>query len=88
MEEDDRMDDISVVTDDPPLDAGQVRAELGGRSDMWLHRRLTENSERRFPEPDYVIAGRRYWRRSTVRRWLQAQAGRSDTNRPPDPGRS
>ena len=41
-------------------------------SAMWLHRRLTDNSG--FPQPDLVIAGRRFWKLSTLEAWERRKA--------------
>ncbi len=40
------------------LDSAGVRAKFGGRSDMWLWRRIKDGT---LPRP-LLIAGRRYWR--------------------------
>lgn len=51
---------------DPLIPAGQVRKRFGGVSDMWIHRRLHDNSG--FPRPLYI--GRlRFWRLSELIEW-------------------
>jgi hypothetical protein len=75
----------SICSEDEMLvDATQVRGPiLGGRSDMWLHRRLKDaNPDTKFPDPDVVIANRRYWRLGTIRGWIAAQAARGKTRGP------
>jgi hypothetical protein len=76
----------SVIDGDKNMlvDATQVRGPiLGGRSDMWLHRRLKDpNPDTKFPDPDVVIANRRYWYLGTIRRWIAAQAARGKTRGP------
>lgn len=53
----------------------QVRAMLGGVSDMFLHRHSKDpNPETRFPAPDVVISNRRYWYLRTIRGWRDAQS--------------
>jgi predicted DNA-binding transcriptional regulator AlpA len=62
--------------------ASQVRAYLGGVSQMWLHRRLDPRDasyDPNFPKPFSLGAmtgrgPRRYWRRSAVEAWLQRRA--------------
>lgn len=48
------------------LTAGQTRARYGGASDMWIWRRLHDDSG--FPSP-VLIAGRRFWRVSDLLNW-------------------
>ena len=45
------------------LDAMGVRMRYGGRSDMWLWRRLQKDAD--FPRP-IVIGNKRYWRLSEL----------------------
>jgi hypothetical protein len=63
--------------DDPAADvllrALQVRKRYGDCSDMWLHRRLHDDSG--FPKPVYV-GPVRYWRLSDLLAWERAQAER------------
>lgn len=48
------------------ISATQVRERFGGVSDMWLHRRLHDQSG--FPKPVYI--GRlRFWRLNELRAW-------------------
>jgi predicted DNA-binding transcriptional regulator AlpA len=56
------------------LQAADVRARYGGVSDMWLHRRLKDDSG--FPKPVYF--GRlRYWSVSALQAWERTCAARS-----------
>jgi hypothetical protein len=75
----------AATSDETLVDAKQVRGPiLGGRSDMWLHRKLKDpNPETKFPDPDVVLSGRRYWRRGTVRAWIDAQARKGARTRGP-----
>ena len=54
----------AAINDETLLDAKQLRGPvLGGRSEMWLWRRQKDrNPDTKFPDPDAVIANRRYWR--------------------------
>lgn len=52
--------------------SSQVRAELGGISDMTLWRWL-KDSDLCFPQP-VTIRGRRYWERSKFNAWKTARA--------------
>jgi predicted DNA-binding transcriptional regulator AlpA len=59
--------------DDALLNSVQVRQLVGGVSDMAIWR--WQRDERvRFPAPDVVINGRRYWYRATIRRWQAERA--------------
>lgn len=51
--------------------AAEVRRLCGDVSDMWIHRRLNDDSG--FPKPSY-IGRRRFWREAEVIAWLDAQA--------------
>ncbi len=51
------------------ISATRVRELVGGVSDMWLHRRLSDSD---FPRPQ-LIAGRRFWREREVIAWLDRQ---------------
>ena len=53
------------------LTATQVRQRYGNASNMWLHRRLHDDSG--FPRPDLVVNGRRFWRVSSLIRWERKQ---------------
>ncbi len=70
----------AVINDGTLLDAKQVRGPvLGNRSDMWLWRRQNDpDPEKKFPDPDVVIAGRRYWYFGTIRAWLAKQAANEE----------
>jgi predicted DNA-binding transcriptional regulator AlpA len=71
-----------IISDDEMLvDAAQVRGPLlGGRSDMWLHRRL-KDLRADFPKP-IVISNRRYWKLGDIRTWIAAQAAKGKTRGP------
>ena len=59
---------------DSLIPAAQVREHFGGVSDMWIHRRLHDDSE--FPRPLYI--GRlRFWRLSELVAW-EARLPRSN----------
>ena len=55
---------------DPLLSSNDALSHLGGISQMtlWRWRR-----DRGFPPPDYTIAGRSFWRFSTLEGWLATQ---------------
>ncbi len=55
------------------LTAKQTRTRYGDASDMWLWRRLHDNSG--FPQP-IVINKRRFWRLSDLLAWERGQANR------------
>jgi len=61
--------------DDPAADvllrAAAVRRRYGGASDMWIHRRLNDNTG--FPRPIY-LGTIRHWRLSELIEWECAQA--------------
>jgi hypothetical protein len=65
---------MQIVTSDPSttdttdcfLTARQTRARYGGASDMWLHRRLHDDSG--FPQPVF-ICGRRFWKLADLVAW-------------------
>ena len=78
-----RGDDRPVLDDEMLVSAVQLRAQLGGVSDMWIWRRLQDpNPETRLPEPSAVIAGRRYWKVGQIREWLARQSQRKP-HKPP-----
>jgi predicted DNA-binding transcriptional regulator AlpA len=52
--------------DDRYLTTKQVRQRYGDASDMWIWRRL--NDESGFPQPT-LIAGRRFWKLSVLLAW-------------------
>jgi hypothetical protein len=62
----------SASDDDPFLNSASVKARYGGVSNMWLHRRLHDDSE--FPQPDLVVKERRFWRLSSLIRWERRRA--------------
>lgn len=65
---------------DTMANSAQVKAMLGGVSDMFIHRHSRDpDPTRRFPQPDAIIANRRYWFRGTIRTWIRAQGGRTRT---------
>jgi hypothetical protein len=64
-------DDPADPAADVLLRSLAVRKRYGDCSDMWLHRRLGDDSG--FPRPIY-IAGVRHWRLSDLLRWERAQA--------------
>jgi predicted DNA-binding transcriptional regulator AlpA len=53
-------DDSEYVT------AATLKLRFGGKSDMWLHRRLRDDA---FPKPVYLGTPQRHWRMSDVRAW-------------------
>lgn len=53
------------------IQAAQVRSLCGDVSDMWLWRRLNDDSG--FPQPIY-IARTRFWKEIEVIDWLNAQS--------------
>ena len=63
------------MTDDTLLPSAPVRARYGGRSHLWIERRLKDDPT--FPRPIY-IAKRRYWRRADLVAWerIKARAAR------------
>jgi hypothetical protein len=66
---------MTNVTSDQSTDcfltARQTRARYGNVSDMWLHRRLHDDSG--FPQP-VTICGRRFWRLSDLTTWERKAA--------------
>lgn len=52
------------------LPASNVKARYGGVSDMWIWRRLRDNSN--FPSP-VDIGGRRFWRLSELVAWERSR---------------
>ena len=59
-------DDLSRQADDILLRSDAVKKRYGGASDMWLVRRLADNSG--FPKP--IVIGRyRLWRLSELVAW-------------------
>lgn len=62
---------VAAASDEALVNARETLALCGGRSLMWLHRRLNDGSG--FPEP-IKIAGRNYWQRGALRTWIAAQS--------------
>ena len=57
------------------LTSNQLRARYGGRSHMWIERRLKDD-EAPLPRPIYI--GRlRYWKLPEIEAWERQQAARS-----------
>jgi hypothetical protein len=54
-----------------------VRKENGDISDMTLWRWSQPGSRVRFPPPDEIINGRKYWKRGTLRRHREMRASRT-----------
>lgn len=54
------------------LSARQVRELLGGKSEMFLYRLLTERPQLNFPRP-FKINERNHWHRADVEAWILAQ---------------
>jgi predicted DNA-binding transcriptional regulator AlpA len=59
---------------DPLLDAKTVKRDVGNISTMCLWRWTRDNG---FPLPDLVLGGRRFWLRSSVLSWVDAQKERT-----------
>jgi predicted DNA-binding transcriptional regulator AlpA len=55
------------------ITAAELKRQLGGVSDAWLHRALKDETLD-FPRP-LTIRGRRFWRLSDVEAWIDLQAG-------------
>lgn len=53
------------------LTAAQTKRHYGGTSDMWLWRRLHDESG--FPKP-IIICGRRFWRMTALIAWERSRA--------------
>ncbi len=60
------------------LPAAQTRARYGAVSDMWLWRRLHDDSG--FPRP-LVLNGRRYWRLSELVAWEKSASARQSADK-------
>lgn len=63
-----------VIEDDKYLGGRAVR-ERYSASAMWLHRRLNDDSG--FPQPDLVVAGRRFWKLSSLVNWERCAAAQT-----------
>jgi len=57
------------VVGDPVFSARETRRYVGNWSDATLWRRLQED----FPEPDIRVGRRRFWRLSTLERWISSK---------------
>jgi predicted DNA-binding transcriptional regulator AlpA len=68
-----RQGDRSAESDDRFLNSRQVRQRYGDASDMWLWRRLNDDSG--FPRP-LDICGRRFWRLADLVAWERERASR------------
>ena len=66
-----RVDEVplAVGDDDVLLTSRQVRAKVGGISDMTLWRWLGSDVVH-FPQPTLRVNKRRYWAAGAIRRWL------------------
>jgi predicted DNA-binding transcriptional regulator AlpA len=53
----------------------QVRRRYGDRSEMWIERRLRDNSG--FPQP-VKLGARRYWRLAELEAWERACAAAAE----------
>ena len=60
---------LTAGDDDALLTSRQVRAKVGGISDMTLWRWL-ESDVVRFPQPTLKVNKRCYWSAGAIRRWL------------------
>ena len=58
------------------LNTKKVKTRVGNVSDMCLWR-WTRDPEVRFPAPDVVINGRKYWYDTTIDEWQTARAGKA-----------
>ena len=70
-------DQTGTTYDDEDLVASpEVRRMLGGISVMtiwrWRHSEIVQ-----FPEPDFIISGRDYWKRETIRRFCERHANQA-----------
>jgi len=70
-----------LESDDDLLPSRKVKVSLGGISDMTLWRWTHQLG---FPPPDEIIQRRKYWRRSTLKRWLASRPRTAPP--PPKPG--
>jgi predicted DNA-binding transcriptional regulator AlpA len=55
---------------DPLFDARRTQEYVGGISAMTLWRWAAEHA---FPKPDAILSRRRFWKRSTLDKWIAAQ---------------
>lgn len=63
----------NIDRDDRLIGGTEVRRLCGGVSDMSLYR-WQRDPRVAFPPPDFRIARRIFWRRSTVEAWLATRA--------------
>lgn len=62
-----------LIDDDTLLTSAQVRARVGGVSNMCIWR-WTRDERVQFPAPDVVINSRKYWYAATIRRFNAGRA--------------
>jgi predicted DNA-binding transcriptional regulator AlpA len=62
---------------DPLLDAHATKEHLGNISEMTFWR---WGRDLGFPEPDFVIGRRRFWRLSSIEAWLETQGARAPSD--------
>jgi hypothetical protein len=83
----DYFDFLPALPDDEDLVPSPiVKKENGGISDMTLWR-WTRDQRIRFPPPDVVINGRKYWKRKTLRQHRQrilSELDRQEATRAPE----
>lgn len=73
---------MPYTDNDPMLDVAGVCAEVGDKTPMTLWR--WQRDERvQFPQPDLMINNRRYWYRSSIKRWQASMAARSNATAAP-----
>jgi hypothetical protein len=66
--DDDSLEQLPALpNDDDLVPSGAVKEQFGNISDMTVWR-WQRNPRVRFPLPDFVINGRNYWTRRTLRR--------------------
>ncbi len=64
----DDLDSLPALPDDEDLvPSSVVKRENGSVSDMTLWR-WTRSPRIQFPPPDFILNGRKYWKRRTLRR--------------------
>ncbi len=62
----------AATDDDRFLNAAQVRHRYADVSIMWIQRRLHDDS--RFPKPELIVNGRRFWKISSLAAWERGKA--------------
>lgn len=79
------LNQLPVLPDDDDLvSSTAVKRENGGICDMTLWRWTNDPRSRvRFPPPDFIINGRKYWKRRTLRRHRQQIETHQDAVTPP-----